>query len=187
MTTPPLRITTPRLELVAATATMARADVNDRPRLAELLDSSIPKSWPPATLLDVQEYFAVQLEKGAAVPGWWSWYILEREPRTLIGSAGFMGPPDDVGTVTMGYSIVEGYESQGYATELVGGLLRWTAETGRVNHVYATTFERHYGSVRVLEKNGFECRGVSSEDAGASEDDRQGRGTLMLFVRDIKP
>ena len=44
-------------------------------------------------------------------------------------------------------------------------------------------FQRHFASIRVLEKNGFVCRGLSSEDAAASEADRQGRGRLMLFVR----
>ena len=186
MHTPPLRFSTPRLELVAASATMARADASDRPRFAALLEAAIPASWPPSTLADVQEYFADQLEMGFAVPGWWSWYALLHTPRTLVGSGGFMSQPDDQGTVTMGYSMTEGYEGQGYATEFVGGLLRWLAETGRVKRVHATTFERHYASIKVMERNGFVRKGVSSEDAAASEDDRQGRGLLMLFVKEIE-
>jgi len=189
-----LCIATPRLDLVAATATLARADASDRPRFAALLQSEIPASWPPAVLADVQEYFADQLEKGFALPGWWSWYGLKKQAgegpgqrtgHVLIGSAGFAGQPDSEGTVTLGYSITPGFEGQGYATEMVAGLLRWVAASGRVRRVYATTFERHGGSVRVLEKNGFVCRGVSSEDQAASDEDRQGRGKLMLFVRGI--
>lgn len=186
MATPPLRIFTPRLEVIAATATLARAEVDDSARFGALLQAIIPDTWPPATVADVQEHFADQLEKGFALPGWWSWYALLREPRTLICSGGFMNSPDLEGTVTLGYSVTEGYEGRGYATEMVGGFLQWLHGTGRVRRVHATTFVRNYGSVRVLEKNGFDCRGVSSEDAAADEADRQGRGKLMLFVREIK-
>jgi len=187
MNTPPLRLSTPRLELVAATAALARADVDDRTRLAALLSCAVPGSWPPATMADVLEYFAKQLEDGAVLPGWQNWYVIVRESRTLIGGAGFMGAPNEAGIVTLGYSVAEGFEGLGYTTEVVGGLLRWLADTGRVKRVFATTFERHHASVRILEKNGFVCRGVSSEDAAASEEDRQGRGTLMLFTREIAP
>lgn len=182
---PSLAISTPRLNLLAATATLARADVSDRPRFAALLQTQIPPSWPPAVMADVLEYFADQLEKGFALPGWWHWYALARESRTLIGSGGLAGQPDSEGTVTLGYSLVPEYEGQGYASEMVAGLLQWMAGTGRVRRVHATTFERHFRSARVLEKNGFSCRGVSSEDAGASDADRQGRGKLMLFVREM--
>ncbi len=179
-----LQISTPRLELRAATATLARADASDRPRLAALIQAEVPAAWPPGVMADVQEYFADQLEKGFALPGWWHWYAISRAPRVLLGSAGFSGQPDDHGTVTLGYSIAHGYEGQGYASEMVGALLQWAASSGRVQRVYATTFEGHHASIRVLEKTGFSCRGVSSEDAAASDSDRQGRGRLMLYVRE---
>jgi [ribosomal protein S5]-alanine N-acetyltransferase len=179
-----LQVTTPRLYLIAATATLARADASDRLRFAALLQSEIPPSWPPSVLAEVQEYFAEQLENGFALPSWWSWYAIAREGRILIGSGGLAGQPDSNGTVTLGYSITPGFEGKGYATEMVAGLLHWMAGTGRVKRVHATTFDRHTASVRILEKCGFECRGVSSEDAGASDEDRQGRGKLMLFVHE---
>ena len=71
----------------------------------------------------MQECFAAELEKGAAVPGWWSWYAIQQSPRTLIGSIGFMGQPDDQGTVTTDYSVTPGFEGRGYATEMLEGLL----------------------------------------------------------------
>lgn len=94
-----------------------------------------------------------------------------------------MGAPDSEGTVTLGYGVVSGFEGQGYASEILGGLIAWTQTQGGAKRIHATTFERHQASVRILEKNGFACQGVSSEDAAASEDGRQGRGQLILFVR----
>jgi ribosomal-protein-alanine N-acetyltransferase len=181
----PLRISTDRLDIIAATAPLARADASDRVHFAALLEAAIPASWPPDVMRDVQEFFAEQLEKGFAQPGWWNWYAVRRDDRTLIGNGGFAGVPNDEGIVTLGYSIAEGYEGQGYCTEMVAGLMQWASESGNAKQVFATTFERHFGSIAVLQRNGFVCKGVSSEDAAASEDDRQGRGQLMVWVKNI--
>ncbi len=181
-----LGIDTPRLSLVAGTAAMARADVADRRLFAALLAADVPDAWPPEVLRDVQELFAAQLESGKAVPGWWHWYALlpQGAGRVLIGTGGFAGAPDDVGTITLGYSMLDAYAGRGYASEMVAGLITWAAAAGPVARVHATTFERHVASVRVLEKNRFICKGLSSEDA-AADGDRRGRGRLMLFVRGI--
>ena len=88
--------------------------------------------------------------------------------------------------MTLGYCVVDGYEGRGYGTEMVAGLLYWASESARVRQVFATTFERHVASIAVLRKNGFECHGVSSEDAAACEDNRQGRGQLILWIRQLQ-
>ena len=163
---------------------MARADMDDRRRFGELLGAAIPEAWPPEVMRDVQELFATQLETGKVLPGWWHWYAMlkDKSARVLVGSAGFAGAPDDEGTVTLGYSVLEAYAGQGLASEMVAGLVTWCAPFAA--RVHATTFERHYASARVLEKNGFIRGGVSAEDAGADAD-RHGRGRLMLFVRTL--
>lgn len=136
-------------------------------------------------MADVQEYFAARLEAGAAQPGWWCWYAVQESPRLLIGSGGLAGAPDSEGTVTLGYGVIPSAEGKGYASEIAAGLIAWMQAQGGVKRIHATTFERHYASVRILEKNGFACKGVSSEDAAASPEDRRDRGRLMLFVREI--
>lgn len=143
----------------------------------------MPPAWPPEVLLDVREYFAQTLEGHPEYQGWWSWYALQKSPRILIGSGGFNGPPDEAGTVTVGYAVLPGFEGRGYASELAGGLVRRAFAVPTVKRIFATTFERHHASVRVLEKNGFIRNGVSSEDAAAAESDRQGRGRLMLYAK----
>ncbi len=94
MTAPPLRISTSRLDLIAATARLSRADASDRAYFTALLDAIVPPTWLPATMLDVQEYFADQLEKGFAVPGWWNWYAVRRDDQVLVGNGGFACLPD---------------------------------------------------------------------------------------------
>lgn len=53
-------------------------------------------------------------------------------------------------------------------------LINWVMSHPYVVRVDATTFERHTASIKILEKCGFECRGVSPEDHKAAESDRQG-------------
>lgn len=145
----------------------------------------MPESWPPEVLSDVHDYFAQKLEGEPDHRGWWNWYAVQKRPHILIGGAGFSGPPDDSGTVTLGYSVLPDFEGKGYASEIAAGLFDWALGTGKVTRIFATTFERHYASVRVLEKNSFIYTGVSSEDAAAPDSDRQGRGRLMLYVNNF--
>jgi len=44
---PHLRLLTSRLELVAATVELAKAEINNLPLLAQLLDTPTPTNWPP--------------------------------------------------------------------------------------------------------------------------------------------
>ncbi|MDX2223904.1 MAG: GNAT family N-acetyltransferase [Rhodospirillaceae bacterium] len=181
-----LRFETPRLIGIAATPALARADAGDAAAFSRLLAARIPGSWPIEVMADVREHFAHQLETGAMTPGWAMWYLLApraEPPRRLIGVVGFYGRPDADGTATLGYGIAPEDEGQGFATEAVAGLMAWGRAHGGVAAFAATTFELHHASVRVLQKNGFACVGVSPDDAEAPDSDRQGRGRLMVWRR----
>jgi len=179
-----LAFQTPRLIAVAATAEIARADASDRAAFGRLLEARVTAEWPIEVMRDVTEHFAHQLETGAVSPGFATWYLLKAEDRELVGVAGYYGAPDADGWTMIGYSVCPSAEGNGYATEALSGLMAWGNETGKVRGWRATTFERHWGSIRVLEKNGFARVGVSPEDAQAAENDRQGRGSLMLWERE---
>jgi RimJ/RimL family protein N-acetyltransferase len=80
-------------------------------------------------------------------------------PRThgrLIGTAGFYGPPDAAGEVTIGYGMVEPEWGLGYGTQAVAGLIAVCRAHGGVTAINADTDLDNVGSQRVLEKNGFE-------------------------------
>ncbi len=72
-----------------------------------------------------------------------------------IGTAGFYGPPDESGEVTIGYGMVEPEWGKGYGTEAVAGLIEVCRAHGGVVAVNADTDLDNIGSQRVLEKNGF--------------------------------
>ena len=43
--------------------------------------------------------------------------VVHRQSRSVIGSVGFKGPPDEDGMVEIAYGIVPVFQGQGYATE----------------------------------------------------------------------
>ena len=82
--------------------------------------------------------------------------IVPLEHGQTIGTAGFYGPPDASGEVTIGYGMVEPEWGKGYGTEAVAGLIEVCRAHGGVTVVNADTDLDNIGSQRVLEKNGFE-------------------------------
>lgn len=151
-----LRLLTTRLALVAATVELARAERNDLSALAELLGVPKPQIWPPP-LNDEhsQQAFLASLQQAAPhEAGWNLWFCIRRDPRDLIGNAGFKGTPRN-GLVEIGYSMLEAHQRNGYCTEAVRALLAWALQHAAVNIVVAHTLHGLTPSIRVLEKCGF--------------------------------
>ena len=83
--------------------------------------------------------------------------------RTLIGSAGYKGPPSPDGTVEVGYGIMRDHQRQGYASETVRGLLEHAFAVPAVHRVIAETLPKLSPSIGVLHKCGFRLIGDGSE------------------------
>jgi ribosomal-protein-alanine N-acetyltransferase len=156
---------TDRLELIPATPRIARADVNDRARMARLLGAAIPPEWPPPLLADHLEEFAAKLEARPFDSGLSPWYWIRDEgdagERLLIGSGGFLTLDD--GGVMLGYSVLDAFQRRGYATEAVAALVRWAFRQPEIDCIVADTFDSNPASIRVLEKNGFMRAGDGRE------------------------
>jgi ribosomal-protein-alanine N-acetyltransferase len=151
-----LRLITSRLALVAATVELAQAERSDLSALAKLLGVPQPQSWPPP-LNDEhsQQAFLMSLQKAAPHDaGWNLWFCIRRDPRVLVGNAGFKAAPRD-GLVEIGYSMLEVYQRNGYCTEAVRALLGWAFQHPAVNILVAHTLPGLTPSIRVLEKSGF--------------------------------
>jgi RimJ/RimL family protein N-acetyltransferase len=72
-----------------------------------------------------------------------------------IGSIGFFGPPDEHGTVMLGYGLAEQARGFGYATEALRGLIVYAFSHPEVTQIVADTDLDNVASHRVLEKTGF--------------------------------
>lgn len=160
----PLRLRTPRMELIAADAVLARADASDRPALARLLSAEIPAAWPPPLTADHIEQFAGFFESGAWTPGLgpWYWILDDGGPRTLIGNGGF-GPPDVGGRLVMGYAVLDEFQRRGLATEAVAALLNWAFAHQQTPEVVGDTFLELVGSIKVMRANRMVYTGPGPE------------------------
>lgn len=164
-----ISVTSDRLELIAGTVDLARAEIRDRSKFSRMLCAHVPKHWPPP--LDSAETMALNLGRLEEAPdqaGWWTWYLVLRKEATgerlLIGSAAFQGPPTSDGTVEIDYSVLKEAQGFGYAPEAVKGLLSWAFEHPDVARVRAVTLRDLTPSIRVLEKSGFVNSGRGSRE-----------------------
>jgi RimJ/RimL family protein N-acetyltransferase len=111
-------IQTERLQLLPATPARLRSALEGRRALALELSAEVPDSWPPGypdpqTLRETMDGMA-----DAATPTFWGYYfiLLPRllRRRVLIGTVGYLGPPDDRGTVRIRCAIVPEYRGKGH-------------------------------------------------------------------------
>ncbi len=124
-------------------------------------------TWPPEYLdAAALEFTLDRLEEGPEQAGWWLQFVLLKSGearRTLIGSAGYKGPPTPDGTVEVGYGIVSDHRRQGYASEVVRGLTTRAFVVPTVRRVIAETLPDLTGSIGVLKKCGFQQMGEGTE------------------------
>jgi len=153
-----------RLSLVAARSDIIRKDIDGREHLAAALDVEVPETWPPDLYGPGAMEYALRETDDPGEQGWSFWYMIRiEEPQRLIGICGFKGRPSRAGSVEIGYSILEGYQRQGFATEAVATLVGWAFSHHNVQEVCAETLPHLRQSIRVLEKNGFKLTGAGSE------------------------
>lgn len=87
---------------------------------------------------------------------WYShWLIIHLQKKLIIGGIGMNGLPNEAGEVMLGYYIDKKFESQGYTTEALGGLIKWIIKNPNVKSIIADTLTDGYASQKVLKKNGF--------------------------------
>ena len=91
----------------------------------------------------------------AADPWVHGFAVVHRESRSVIGTVGFKGPPDEDGVVEIAYGIVPVFQGHGYATEAAQAAVAFAFGSGQVRHVRAHTFPTLNASTRVLAKCGF--------------------------------
>lgn len=167
------QIETDRLRLVAGNEALAHAEIEDRAEMARLLGAAVPGTWPPPLNDDASMQFFLrfaQQHPEAAGYGCWYWLLKPKKATggaLLIGNGGFKGLPSEDGAVEVGYSLLEGYQGKGYATEGVRALVGWAFENPRVRRVIAETAMDGASSQGVLRKNGFELSDEEAAERGA--------------------
>jgi RimJ/RimL family protein N-acetyltransferase len=166
MSTPALRLTTERLELLPLTADALDALIRrDRGRLEAMTGARFPDPLlPPPLMDDALPFMRDRLQADPGELGWWAWLIIARATREAVGSLGLGGRPDGEGTVVLGYAIYPAFEGRGYATEAAQALITWALGQSGVTRVRATIPPGHTPSLRVAEKLGMREVGTAQDD-----------------------
>jgi RimJ/RimL family protein N-acetyltransferase len=160
--TPRLRLEGLRPETLAALLDEDR-DAASKAQGAEISDEFVE---------ELDRFFVeIQLERMKSNPegrGWCARTIIVEADGTLIGHCGFHGPPEDVGRAEIGYTVLERYRGNGYATEAASALITYGAQHGATT-VFATVAPGNAPSLRVVEKLGFIQTGVEIDDIDGEE------------------
>jgi ribosomal-protein-alanine N-acetyltransferase len=135
--------------------------------LTEKLNATVSKDWPSGEYdRDAMEFFLSCFENGGeSAQGWYGWYAINIDPvsgeRSLVGSGGYFGPPDDKGVVEIGYSVLPEWQRLGYATEIVNALVSNASSFENTKSIISHTSPENEASKRVLISNGFKEVGVT--------------------------
>lgn len=155
---------TARLKFIPFSYEMIKAALEDRTRLAELLEAHVPEAWPYGEFAETLPSILAVLEEEPDTHAWGG-LIIQCEENMLIGDMGFHHAPDASGTVEIGYSLIASHHGRGYATEMATALVTWAFEQPEIMRIIAEFQVQNIASQRVLEKIGMhfvEQRGATS-------------------------
>ena len=146
-------IQTPNLQLLPIEPVHVEALLRSKSELAALLQVTVPDGWPhfPNSLSAYEAYASNLLEAD-----WSGYFFLHPKDRVLVGSGAFKGPPDDSGTVEIGYEIASEYWNRGWAIEAAQGMIESAFSREEVRAVIAHTLAQRNASNRVLQKVGMQ-------------------------------
>jgi RimJ/RimL family protein N-acetyltransferase len=132
---------TKRLKLVLQTLEEARAEV---------------EAMSPADKAHVSADWLARLRAlNSADPWTLGFFLVHRDRETVVGSAGFTGPPTADGAVEISYGVNPDHQGNGYATEAAQALTAYAFSSGKVRVVRAHTRPDSNASTGVLVKCGF--------------------------------
>lgn len=109
---------------------------------------------------DVSLEWLARLETATTADPWIDGFVLLHvASSTVIGMAGFKGPPGADGIVEIAYAVVPDYRGKGLATEAAEALVAYAFRSNLVRVVQAHTLPNPNASTRVLAKCGFQYIG----------------------------
>ena len=155
------RLQTSRLQLIPYTPEQLLALISDVPEFEKKTGLTAAKGLRDFVISDEVSPAWIERLRASSGPDPWTlgFAVVDRASRSVVGSAGFKGPPDDDGMVEIAYGIVPEFEGRGYATEAAALLVGFASGNSEVRLIRAHTLPTKNASTRVLTKCGFEYMG----------------------------
>jgi RimJ/RimL family protein N-acetyltransferase len=98
----------------------------------------------------------------------WVWAIDEKKSSQMLGTLALVKDKED--NWEIGYRFIHKHWGNGYATEVVGGMLEWCESISEIDNLIAYADLRNVASQRVLSKVGFVNLGIKYNDEDDCED-----------------
>ena len=105
---------------------------------------------------------AIRLARPQETECYGVWVMIERESGSVVGDVGFIGPPDENGSIEVGYSVIPDRRRRGYATEAASAIVEWALSEPGVEVVVAGCDRDNEPSIRTLERLGFQRTGEAN-------------------------
>jgi len=159
-------ISSQRLLLVPLTPeTLAALMIRDREAAEHALGARFPSpELVPPLMVDALGFFLEIASAGLVSAAWGARAYITAETLGVVGMGGFTGPPDELGNVTMGYSIFPECQRRGYASEGARALADWALSQPGVTCVQATISPRNVASGRVAAYAGLHRTDAMEDD-----------------------
>jgi [ribosomal protein S5]-alanine N-acetyltransferase len=161
-------IVSERLDLIAITPAMLRADFAKSPTFSQLINAHVPAEWPSDGWDEnAYNYLLEKMEKYPNSRDWSRYIAVKAEPgkhRVLAGGCGLLGPIELTDDPEIGYGLLGEFQHRGYASEAVAALVEWIFSHPHIRSVNAQTFPNHQPSLRVLARSGFQSAGPGPEE-----------------------
>ncbi|MFI5649039.1 GNAT family N-acetyltransferase [Kitasatospora sp. NPDC051705] len=109
-------------------------------------------------------YRADQLAREPEAAPWITRAVVSEPDGVVVGDAGFHGPPDEDGTVEVGFTVVPGHRRQGYARAMLAALLRRAAAEPGVRTVRARVSADNTASLATVAGSGFTRVGEQGDE-----------------------
>jgi [ribosomal protein S5]-alanine N-acetyltransferase len=120
-----------------------------------------------STMLDVVRQTQAHHRAVTRDPPWGSYFAVTTDPRTVVGTCAFVGPPDPAGQVEIAYFTFPPFEGQGYGTAMARALIMIAQADHQVATIIAHTLPEGNASTRILTTLGMHRAGETVDpDAG---------------------
>ena len=143
--------------------------------MTEPVTRALPESWRGTFDRSRAEAWIAEVDAEAT-----GLLVVERESRQAVGLLILFEedvdqaavPQEEEVEVRIGYMLSEPHWGQGFASELIAGLVRWCRSTPEVTRVIASVERSNAPSIRVLEKMGFAAERSEADEMSFALDVR---------------
>jgi ribosomal-protein-alanine N-acetyltransferase len=113
------------------------------------------EEWPENDLKEALPVFMELLKKNGN-DGFNMWLIIEKKNNLIIGSAGYIGKPDNEGNIEIGFGIISSKRTEDFCYESVKALIKWGLDHDEVNGIIAQCDKSNIASRKTIQKLEFE-------------------------------